>query len=84
MKHYLCLVIACLLAGSGYLFGQSTRTVTGVVVSAEDGLPVIGAAVLEKGTKNASITDTDGRFTIKVSLTAKALEVSCLGLRKSP
>ena len=81
MKHYLCLVIACLLAGSGYLFGQSTRTVTGVVVSAEDGLPVIGAAVLEKGTKNASITDTDGRFTIKVSQTAKVLEVSCLGMR---
>ena len=81
MKRYLCLVIACLIAGSGCLFGQSARTITGVVISSDDNLPVIGATILEKGTRNATITDTDGKFTLKVSQTAKLLEVSCLGMR---
>lgn len=81
MKHFLCLTIACILAGAGCLYGQSARTVNGVVFSSDDGLPVIGAAVLEKGTKNATITDVDGKFSIKVSSKAKTLEISCLGMK---
>lgn len=81
MKHFLCLTIACILAGAGCLYGQSARTVNGVVFSSDDGLPVIGAAVLEKGTKNATITDVDGKFSIKVSPKAKTLEISCLGMK---
>lgn len=64
-------MIACIAAGFGCLFAQDTRTVKGVVISSEDNLPVIGAAVMEKGTKNATMTDIDGKFTLKVGLSAK-------------
>ena len=50
-------MIACIAAGFGCLFAHDTRTVKGVVISSEDNLPVIGAAVMEKGTKNATMTD---------------------------
>jgi len=74
-------MIACVIAGFGCLFGQDSRIVNGVVISSEDNLPVIGAAVLEKGTKNATITDIDGKFSLRVSTSAKILEISCLGMK---
>lgn len=74
-------MIACILAGFGCLFGQDSRIVSGVVISSDDGLAVIGAAILEKGTKNATITDVDGKFTLKVNQSAKTLEISCLGMK---
>lgn len=74
-------MIACVMAGSGCLFGQDSRVVSGVVISSDDGLPVIGAAILEKGTKNATITDVDGKFSLKVGKSAKTLEISCLGMK---
>lgn len=42
------------------------RTLTGVVVSATDDEPLIGATVAVNGTKNATVTDIDGNFTISV------------------
>lgn len=42
------------------------KTVTGIVVSAADNEPLIGVSVLEKGTTNGTITDFDGRFSLKV------------------
>ena len=41
-------------------------TVSGVVISTEDGLPIIGASVLEKGTSNGTITDFDGMYELTV------------------
>ena len=82
MKHCLCIAIACILAGFGCIFAQNTRTVYGVVLSADDNQPVIGATVLEGGgTSNVSITDTEGRFSLKVKPSAKTLKVDCLGMQ---
>ena len=54
-----------------------TSTVKGVVTSAEDGLPVIGASVVVQGTSMGAITDLDGNFNIdNVPSTAKTLMVS--------
>jgi TonB-linked SusC/RagA family outer membrane protein len=53
--------------------------VTGTVISAEDGLPVIGASVLEKGTSNGTITDFDGIYELTVSDNA-VLVFSYVGL----
>ena len=39
-------------------------TVTGKVVSQEDGEPVIGASVKIAGTKTGTVTDVDGNFTL--------------------
>jgi len=40
-------------------------TVTGTVISAEDGLPVPGASVLIKGTSKGTVTNSDGKYIIK-------------------
>ncbi len=53
-------------------------SVKGLVVD-QDGVPVIGAAVMIKGNKsNGAITDIDGRFEIKAPQ-GSVLEISCLG-----
>lgn len=44
---------------------SQTGTVKGTVTSGEDGLPVVGASVLVKGTTIGTITDVDGRFSIQ-------------------
>ena len=44
------LLLTCLFVGIGLATAQ-TQKVTGTVISEEDGLPVVGASVLVKGTK---------------------------------
>lgn len=63
------------------LSALSQRVVTGVVTSSEDGLPVIGASVLEKGTTNGTITDFDGNYSIRVSENA-SLVITYVGLKE--
>ncbi len=54
-------------------------TVTGQITD-ENGIPLAGASVLEKGTANGTITDFDGNFSIDVESDA-ILEVSYLGYK---
>lgn len=55
--------------------------VTGVVVSADDGEPIIGATVLVKGQPSAgTATDIDGRFTLNVPSRDSKLVVSYVGM----
>ncbi|MFT3751704.1 MAG: TonB-dependent receptor [Paludibacter sp.] len=57
-------------------FSQSKTTITGTIRSGNDVL--IGANVLEKGTKNKTITNINGHFTLSVSPNAQ-LEISYVG-----
>ncbi|MCQ2135292.1 MAG: SusC/RagA family TonB-linked outer membrane protein [Bacteroidales bacterium] len=59
--------------------GFAQTVVKGNVIAEEDGLPVIGASIFVKGTKNGVITDLDGNFTMTVPSSATTLVVSCLG-----
>ena len=43
-----------------------TKAITGTVIDADTGEPVIGASVVERGTTNGVITDVDGRFSLVV------------------
>lgn len=70
------LLLACLLISS-VMF--AAIDVTGVVTSSEDGLPIIGASVLEKGTTNGTITDFDGVYALTVSDKA-TLVISYVGM----
>ncbi|MCD7926575.1 MAG: TonB-dependent receptor [Bacteroides sp.] len=56
---------------------QSAKQITGTVVDGT-GTPVIGANVLQVGTTNGTITDTDGKFTLNVPAGAK-LKISYIG-----
>ena len=59
-----------------------TFKVAGVVTSAEDDAPVIGASVLVKGTTMGTITGINGEFEISgVPTSAKVLIVSYMGLK---
>ena len=62
MKKRLFLSLVCLLMGIGLTIAQNSTKITGVVVSEDDGEPVIGATVLIKGTTLGTITDVDGNF----------------------
>lgn len=81
MKKKVLMFLACFLVGVGCVFAQTT-TVTGIVVSEEDGEPVIGATVLVKGTALGTATGADGKFSIKdVPASAKELQISFMGMQ---
>ena len=70
-----------------FLFGISTLgfaqiTVTGTVTSAQDGNPLPGVNVLEKGTLNGTSTDADGNYEITVSTEDAVLEFSYISFVK--
>lgn len=80
MKRKLMLLLTCLFVGIGLVTAQN-QTVTGSVISEEDGQPVVGASVLVKGTTLGTITDIDGNFTLSnVPSSAKTLQVSFIGM----
>ena len=72
-------VIVCLFLGVTMMMAQ-TKTVQGVVLSGEDGEPIIGASVVVTGTTTGTVTDIDGNFSLKVADNAKTLTVSFVGM----
>ncbi len=56
---------------------MQSKVVTGTVLD-EQGFPVIGANVIEKGTTNGIVTDIDGKFSLKVEDNA-VLQISYIG-----
>lgn len=81
MKKKITWFVTFLLIGIGLSNAQVSQ-VTGNVMSEEDGLPVVGASVLVKGTTVGTVTDIDGNFTISgVPASAKTLVVSFIGLQ---
>ncbi len=62
------------------VFSQKA-TITGVVTSKDDGLPIIGASVVEKGTTNGTITNYEGKYTLTVNAGA-TLVFSYVGAEK--
>ena len=80
MKRKFMLLLTCLFVGIGLVTAQITK-VTGTVISEEDGLPVVGASILVKGTTVGTVTDMDGKFTLSnVPSSAKTLVVSFIGM----
>ena len=76
MKKYL--VLAFMLLSSA-LFAQNYE-VKGTA-SDQDGNPVVGMTVFEKGTKNGVTTDVNGKYILSVSSDKAILEYVCLGYK---
>ncbi len=75
------LLLTCLFVGICLVTAQ-TQKVTGTVISDEDGLPIVGASILVKGTSIGTITDIDGNFTLSnIPSDAKHLIVSYIGMQ---
>ena len=78
-KRLWLFLTACVLSVS-MAFAQ--KSVTGKVVDALTGEPVVGASVLVKGTTIGQATDINGDFTItNVPNSAKTLRISYIGLK---
>ena len=71
-------LLACLFLMMGTALAQTK--VSGTVVSADDGEPVIGASVMIKGTKTGAITDVDGKFSLTSPQSNPQIVVTYVGM----
>lgn len=78
MEKRLSVILACLFLCVGMVLAQNI--ISGTVVSAEDGEPVIGASVMIQGTKVGTVTDIDGKFTLSANRANPMLEISYIGM----
>ena len=78
MRRILLLTVMCIA-----LFGSAMaqHSVSGTVVSGSDGQTIPGVTVSEKGTTQGTLTDSGGKFTIKVSSEKSILVFSFIGMK---
>ncbi len=57
-----------------------TIEIGGVVISSEDNQPIIGAAVVIPETSIGTVTDVNGRFSLKIPADTKQIKVSFIGM----
>ena len=72
--------VLTLLSSVGIAHAQNAR-ITGTVLSAEDGEPIIGASIIVKGTTTGTVTNFDGTFSLDGPQSAKTLMISYIGMR---
>ncbi|MEO7047861.1 MAG: TonB-dependent receptor plug domain-containing protein, partial [Ferruginibacter sp.] len=68
-----------LLATCKTTHAQERRTITGIIQD-ENNLPLVGVSIIEKGTKNAVITDEKGSFSLRIKTNA-VLSISYTGYK---
>ena len=75
------LLLTVLLTACLHMAAQD-RTLQGTVTSAEDGEPLIGAAISVKGnTGQGVITNIDGQYSLRIPADARILVVSYIGMK---
>lgn len=72
-------LLVCLSLNISWVVAQ-TQEVTGIVISSEDGEPVAGATVIEKGITRGTVTDQEGRFSLTITNPSGTLIVSYTGM----
>ncbi|MDE6793554.1 MAG: TonB-dependent receptor plug domain-containing protein, partial [Muribaculaceae bacterium] len=77
-KLFFILTALCFFTASAL---AQSKTVKGEVVSASDGEPLVGATVFAVGSKTATSTDIDGKFTITVASNVSKLQFSYVGMK---
>ena len=75
-KKYLLFLFATILSVQ---FALAQRTITGIITGEGKNDPLIGAAVVAKGTSVGTVTDIDGKFSLAVPNDVTTLEVSFVG-----
>ena len=74
------LFFACLLMSASMAFAQS-QPVTGTVIDSETGEPLVGASVKVDGTTIGTLTDINGKFTLRnLPKDAEMISVSFMGM----
>ena len=72
-----CLLIFLCFAAFGT--NAQDRLVTGVVLSQEEDKPISGASVMAKGMKMGTVTDADGKFSLKLPPQSKTIVFTVVG-----
>lgn len=80
MVKKLTFILLFSLIGISLIVAQNVK-VTGTVTSGDDGLPIIGASIVIKGTALGTVTNYDGNFTLEVPPNAKVLQISFVGMK---
>ena len=80
MEKRLTMILACLFLSLGMALAQTT--VTGTVVSHEDGQPVVGATVRVVGSNAGTVTDVDGKFSVNAPSDAE-LSITYIGMKEA-
>ena len=81
-KFSIWLVGLLLFASTGFANAQ-TKSISGTVTSADDGLTLPGVAVIVKGTTIGTTTNMEGQYQIDVPTSATTLVFSFIGLKDS-
>lgn len=80
MKRF-TLFFTCLFLSLGMALAQQ-KTISGIVISAEDGEPIIGASVVAKGLSGVGAqTNLDGKFSFSAPTSLKTIIVSYVGMQ---
>ena len=72
-------ILACMLMTASMALAQ--KQITGTVVDAESGEPLIGVAVRVPDAAQGVLTDADGKFTITLPAGKKSLNFSFMGMK---
>ncbi len=82
MRGKVLLLCSLLLFCFSAISSAQVSKVSGIVISAEDNEPVVGASIMVKGTTLGTISDLNGKFSLTgIPSSAKSLEVSYLGMK---
>ncbi|SFG80308.1 SusC/RagA family TonB-linked outer membrane protein [Pedobacter insulae] len=82
MKIKILTILLFLITATCLVSNAQERTVTGTVISSEDGLPIPGANVTVKEVPSATVgTSADGKFSFRVAAEGKTLSISYLGFK---
>jgi Ca-activated chloride channel family protein len=77
MKNFVLLILIMATGLSGFR-QNAARTINGIIIASDDKLPIVGATVLLKGTRNGTQTNTNGAYQLRAE-TGQVLVVSYLG-----
>lgn len=75
-KHLLFL-LACLFLMTGTVMA---KIVKGRVIDSSDKEPIVGASIFVKSTKQGTITDIEGHFSLEIPDNVKTITVSFVGM----
>ncbi len=81
MRNFL-LASLCLLLGFCTQLRAQERTVTGAVTSSDDSSPLPGVSVVVKGTLVGTVTDGNGKYSIRVPNGNSTLVFSFVGMEE--
>ncbi|MGN0068335.1 MAG: SusC/RagA family TonB-linked outer membrane protein [Prevotella sp.] len=79
MEKRLTMILWSMFLCVGMAFAQTE--ISGVIVSEEDGEPLVGASVFLKESKTGTVSDVDGNFSLKAPKAHATIVVSYLGMK---